>query len=105
MSSFKVNQELKDSIIRLIMEANWYVKSAKYGTDLDIEEMYMEDGDKVVEYIVEEVINHLSTLDAQNHQLRRIADSLEKLTGAIDQESGDSLWIRGEMRTYDWEAK
>jgi len=93
MSDFKVSRELRESIITYVSEARWYMKSSTHGYISDLEEMYMENGDKVADNIVNEVVSWLATKDIQTLQLRRIADSLEKLTGCMDGE-GEYLHVR-----------
>jgi predicted transcriptional regulator len=83
MSDFKVSSELRKSILTFIYEGDWYVHSSKYGHDLDINEMYIENADKVADSIVDEVMSFLSTKDLQTYQMKRIADSLEKISKSV----------------------
>jgi hypothetical protein len=92
MSEFKVSNELREAITTYILEARWYVHSSKYGHDLDLDNMYMENGDKVADNIVNEVVQWVSEQHATTYQLKRIADSLEKLTSVVDKEG--VLWVK-----------
>lgn len=59
----KVPAELKDKILDLIDNADWYFQCTgyqnEYDSDLQLDELLMEDGDEVVRGIVKEVFEHI----------------------------------------------
>lgn len=83
MSDFEISKELKDNLLDIIYDADWYFKcsgtQSEHNSDLSLEELTLEHEDKVVKLIVDEVIQYLSTKAPITYQLKRIADSLDAL--------------------------
>ena len=86
MSDFKIDESLKNQLLDIIYNAEWYWTCTghqnEYNSELELDEHEIEstDRDRVVGLIVDAVLNYIGEKDATNRQLKRIADNLELLS-------------------------